>query len=320
MSQAGVSSISGLIGTPITVPNGGTGATSFTPYAVITGGTTSTNPLQSVASVGTAGQVLTSNGAGALPSFQTNAAGDVVGPAVATDNAVARFDGTTGKLIQNSLVIIADLGDIFTPTVVNIGTAVPTNVQELSIQRSVAGAIGTYIFNTNATGSAREVLSTNGTGDSWTLYNIFSVTDWSVGLDNSDGDKFKISANAVLGTSDALTIDPGTLAVTIPNLFNPGGGQVVKLTVPGAYPYNVLTTDYIVEVDTSGARTIRLPNAPTTGQVFTIKDVTGSAAANNISLTTVGGVVTIDGATTQTMNVNYGSITVFFNGTAYFIT
>lgn len=37
-----------------------------------------------------------------------SAAGDVVGPASATDNAVARFDGTTGKLIQNSVVIIAD--------------------------------------------------------------------------------------------------------------------------------------------------------------------------------------------------------------------
>jgi len=34
--------------------------------------------------------------------------GDVVGPASATDNAVARFDGTTGKLIQNSAVTVAD--------------------------------------------------------------------------------------------------------------------------------------------------------------------------------------------------------------------
>ena len=37
--------------------------------------------------------------------------GDVVGPSSATDNAVARFDATTGKLIQNSVVIIDDLGN-----------------------------------------------------------------------------------------------------------------------------------------------------------------------------------------------------------------
>lgn len=52
------------------VANGGTGAASETAYAVLCGGTTSTNPLQSVASVGSAGQVLMSNGAGALPTFQ----------------------------------------------------------------------------------------------------------------------------------------------------------------------------------------------------------------------------------------------------------
>lgn len=59
------------------VTGGGTGVTSFTPYAVIAGGTTSTGPLQSIASVGTTGQVLTSNGAGALPTFQTSASSGI---------------------------------------------------------------------------------------------------------------------------------------------------------------------------------------------------------------------------------------------------
>jgi len=36
--------------------------------------------------------------------------GDVVGPASATDNAIARFDLTTGKLIQNSNAILTDAG------------------------------------------------------------------------------------------------------------------------------------------------------------------------------------------------------------------
>jgi len=37
----------------------------------------------------------------------------IAGPSVATDNAVARFDGTTGKILQNSAVTIADTtGDI----------------------------------------------------------------------------------------------------------------------------------------------------------------------------------------------------------------
>lgn len=57
--------------TPVTVPLGGTGVASLTAYAPIFGGTTSTGAVQS-GTVGTSGQVLTSNGAGALPTFQAS--------------------------------------------------------------------------------------------------------------------------------------------------------------------------------------------------------------------------------------------------------
>jgi len=62
---------------PIAFPvnEGGTGDTSFTAYSVITGGTTSTGALQNVSGVGTAGQVLTSNGASALPTWQVVGSG-----------------------------------------------------------------------------------------------------------------------------------------------------------------------------------------------------------------------------------------------------
>lgn len=57
-------------GTDVPVADGGSGRSSSTAYAVICGGTTSTAAHQSIASVGTATHVLTSNGAGALPTFQ----------------------------------------------------------------------------------------------------------------------------------------------------------------------------------------------------------------------------------------------------------
>lgn len=41
--------------------------------------------------------------------------GDVTGPASATDNAVVRFDGTTGKLLQNSGVTVNDNGQVGIP-------------------------------------------------------------------------------------------------------------------------------------------------------------------------------------------------------------
>src|SRR5262245_914534 len=57
------------------VDNGGTGRTSHTAYAVLCGGTSTTSAQQSVASLGTAGQVLTSAGAGALPTWQDASGG-----------------------------------------------------------------------------------------------------------------------------------------------------------------------------------------------------------------------------------------------------
>jgi DNA-binding IclR family transcriptional regulator len=41
--------------------------------------------------------------------------GDVVGPSSATDHALARFDGTTGKLIQNSTGTLSDTGTLDVP-------------------------------------------------------------------------------------------------------------------------------------------------------------------------------------------------------------
>ena len=51
-----------------------------------------------------------SSGTVTLLASAAGSLGDVVGPASATDNALARFDLTTGKLIQNSVGILSDTG------------------------------------------------------------------------------------------------------------------------------------------------------------------------------------------------------------------
>lgn len=48
--------------------------------------------------------------------------GDVIGPSGATDNAITRYDSTTGKLIQNSVVTLSDAGKIETPDTVRLNT------------------------------------------------------------------------------------------------------------------------------------------------------------------------------------------------------
>ena len=60
--------------TAIPVTSGGTGIATTTAYSVVFTGTTATGAFQAAAGPGTATHVLTSNGAGALPTFQAPAA------------------------------------------------------------------------------------------------------------------------------------------------------------------------------------------------------------------------------------------------------
>lgn len=59
------------------VANGGTGLSTTTAYGLIAAGTTSTGNFQQVSGTGTSGQLLTSNGAGALPTWQNAPASGV---------------------------------------------------------------------------------------------------------------------------------------------------------------------------------------------------------------------------------------------------
>ena len=64
--------------------------------------------------VGAAGKVLKVNSGATAPEWATDTAGtgDVVGPGSATNDALARFDTTTGKLIQNSTATLSDAGTL----------------------------------------------------------------------------------------------------------------------------------------------------------------------------------------------------------------
>ena len=70
----------------VVVANGGTGLSTTTAYGLIAAGTTSTGNFQQVSGTGTSGQVLTSNGAGALPTWQTASSG---GTSVGTVRAIS---------------------------------------------------------------------------------------------------------------------------------------------------------------------------------------------------------------------------------------
>lgn len=111
--------------------------------------------------------------------------------------------------------------------------------------------------------------------------------------------------------SNTLTLSNGAINT---------GAQIYPITSldNGDTPYTALDKDSYFSCDTAlGVLTIRLPNAPPLGRVYTVKDSTASAAAFNITVTTVGGVVNIDGAATFVMNTNYQAANFIYNGSSY---
>jgi hypothetical protein len=116
------------------VLNSGTGISTSGTYPNFT--VTNTAPDQTVAIASGTGISVT----GTYPNFTVtntspSSGGDVVGPASATDNAITRFDGTTGKLIQNSTVTLDDNGNIINANSIGLDTTpatVPTTVGTMS--------------------------------------------------------------------------------------------------------------------------------------------------------------------------------------------
>jgi hypothetical protein len=83
-------------------------------------------------------------------------------------------------------------------------------------------------------------------------------------------------------------------------------------------PYTVLSTDYYLSCNVNGGSlSIELPDAPATGKVYIVKDAGGDAVTNNITVTTAGGVVTIDGDTSRVISTNFASLQFVFNSTSW---
>jgi hypothetical protein len=170
----------GVTGT-LPVANGGTGQTSYTDGQLLIGNSTGNTLAKATLTQGTGITITNGNGTITIAASGGGGSGDVVGPASSTDNAFARFDSTTGKLLQNSTgATLSDTGAaVFTGALDVLGNS--TEGSNLKLYEDTDNGTNYVAFKapdtiaSNVTwtlpaadGTSAQVLSTNGSGTlSW---------------------------------------------------------------------------------------------------------------------------------------------------------
>lgn len=230
---------------------------------------------------GLSGQTLTTDGSGNL-SWQASL-GNVTGPLTSTDNAVSRFDGTTGQLLQNSAVTIDDTGNTVVAGTLTTKTSLlledpgaGTNTVTLQSPSPLASSYTLTLPTTD--GNANQLLQTNG----------FGVLNW---VSNSTLYSGGVNPQTGVGSYQYVTGD-NTKVVTRSN-----AGALMTDTLPAAgasFP--------------SGWSVQILNLDPTASIVLTVT----SSSINN------GGTLVIGSGQTATIvsdNVNYWASVYGMSGT-----
>jgi len=116
----------------VTSVNGFTGTVVLTTTDVAEGTNQYFTTARARTSVSAGTGISYDSGTGVITNSSPSLGGDVVGPASATDNAIARFDTTTGKLLQNSVVTVGDTGAVSGVTTLTASTSVTTPIVQAS--------------------------------------------------------------------------------------------------------------------------------------------------------------------------------------------
>jgi hypothetical protein len=181
--------------------------------------------------------------------------GDVNGPASATDNAVARFDGTTGKLIQNSVVTIGDTGNM-----AGVGTLAVTDLTDSSLTAgrvTYAGTGGNLVDSANLTFNGTDLTvsgavnagSINATTLDLTNLEVTNIKakdgTASITLADSTG-VASFSANPVIsaGTANGVAYLNGSKVLTTGSALTFDGANLAIGSTIANVKFNVNTTTY----------------------------------------------------------------------------
>lgn len=152
----------------------------------------------------TAGAGINITPAGVISTVGGGGVGDFVGPSSATDNAVVRFDGTTGKLGQNSVVTIGDSGIIEGGIALGIGKA-SSGFRRFDLL--VGSGAYSQGIGAEATTASDPILGSYVTGDNFLRFDFQAsgLLEWGAGSTVVDTNLYRSTAN-VLKTDDSFVV------------------------------------------------------------------------------------------------------------------
>lgn len=201
---------------PLPVEEGGTEAESFTAFAVLCGGTTPTTAIEPIVSVGTSGQVLTSNGAGALPTFQAASSGGITsitgdtggtqtGPAITLIGNGSLSAGSTVLFSGSTNTITLKMSDGNENTFVGLssGPATLSGSSNTFFGTATGNHITTGSANTGVGFSAGELLTTG-------EFNTLIGTQSGENYISSETSNICINNSGITAESNTCRIASGT--------------------------------------------------------------------------------------------------------------
>ena len=147
--------------------------------------------------------------------------GDVLGPDTSTDNAIARYDGTTGKRIQNSDVIIDDTDP--TGTTVHTNEAGPDAPNPLTLRpgnTTLPGESGKAL--TLKGGSNNDPGAAAGDVEVFGGSNLAGGPNGQVKIGTSQTDGVTIGAASKTNTLDGLNLIDASADLNTPKLAAQG--------------------------------------------------------------------------------------------------
>ena len=187
-------------------------------------------------------------------------AGDVVGAASSTDNALVRFDGTTGKVIQNSTATLDDSGNLDVTSAkadyydLDTAASAPAYAQGRTFWDAGNGTQSTYLNGDVTLQNGQEIVTLvyNGTGSTITNGSVVAVA-------GAQGQR----PSVVLADADTESTSASTLGIATQDIPNGTEGFVTSFGFIRGIDTSAFTAgDPIYLSQTAGQFTATRPLAP----------------------------------------------------------